>query len=135
MPSRQRLLVPSKMSAPARRLTLAPFSFCRLPTGTTTLELVTSGRSVAIGALVCAHSSAAPTGATCQARATAMLHDDSNLGYSIHQTPWNATGSVFRLYRTAFPESWRGLSRPSTSCLLRCHKKDVDAREDGVPAA
>src|SRR6266436_569305 len=87
MPSRHRLLVPSKISAPARRLTLAPFSFCRLPTGTTTLELVTSGRSVAIGALVCVHPAAAPAGATCKARAAAMLDDDSNLGYSIHLTP------------------------------------------------
>src|SRR5713226_4505506 len=34
-----------------------------------------------------------------------------------------------------FPESWPGLSRPSTSCLLKSRKKDVDAREDGVPAA
>src|SRR6266436_6595976 len=32
-------------------------------------------------------------------------------------------------------ESWPGLSRPSTSCLLSRRKKDVDAREDGVPAA
>src|SRR5882672_10491234 len=32
------------------------------------------------------------------------------------------------------PESWPGLSRPSTPCSLSCRKKDVDAREDGVPA-
>jgi hypothetical protein len=33
------------------------------------------------------------------------------------------------------PESWPGLSRPSTSCSVSGSKKDVDAREDGVPAA
>jgi hypothetical protein len=27
------------------------------------------------------------------------------------------------------------LSRPSTPCSLSCRKKDVDARDDGVPAA
>jgi hypothetical protein len=32
-------------------------------------------------------------------------------------------------------ESWPGLSRPSTSFLLKVRKKDVDARADGVPAA
>ena len=26
-------------------------------------------------------------------------------------------------------ESWPGLSRPSTPCLLSCRKKDVDARD------
>jgi hypothetical protein len=36
-----------------------PFSFCRLPTGTTIDELVTSGRSVSIGLLGCVHSAAA----------------------------------------------------------------------------
>src|SRR5215475_11531710 len=101
MPSRQRLLVPSKTSAPARRLTLAPFSFCRLPIGTTTLELVTSGRSVAIGALVCVHPSAAPAGATCKARVAAMHDNDRNLGYSIHLTPKHRgtqSGCSRRLY-------------------------------------
>ncbi len=33
------------------------------------------------------------------------------------------------------PESRPGLSRPSMSCLPEPRKKDVDAREDGVPAA
>jgi len=42
------------------------------------------GRSVAIGALVCVHPSAAPAGATCKARAAAMLGGHSDLGYSIH---------------------------------------------------
>jgi hypothetical protein len=50
--------VPSKTSAPSRWLILLPFSFCKLPTGTTTDELVVSGLSVAIGSLGCVHSSA-----------------------------------------------------------------------------
>src|SRR5260370_20658198 len=82
IPRRQRLLVPSNTSAPARRLTFAPFSLCRLPTGTTTLELVTSGRSVAIGALVCVHPSPAPAGATFKTTAVAMLGGDSDAGHS-----------------------------------------------------
>ena len=28
-----------------------------------------------------------------------------------------------------YSESWLGLSRPSTPCLLSCRKKDVDARD------
>src|SRR5215831_21402530 len=32
-------------------------------------------------------------------------------------------------------ESWPGSSRPSTSFQLTARKKDVDAREDAVPAA
>jgi hypothetical protein len=30
---------------------------------------------------------------------------------------------------TVFRESWPGLSRPSTPCVLDCWKKDVDARD------
>src|SRR4051794_9336662 len=41
---------------------LIPFSFWKLPTGTTTLELVVSGRSVSMGALVCVQLSAAIAG-------------------------------------------------------------------------
>src|SRR5579863_5457393 len=48
MPNRHRLLVPSMRWPPSCALKLTPFSFCRLPMGTTMLELVTSGRSVAI---------------------------------------------------------------------------------------
>src|SRR5262245_33491229 len=35
-----------------------PFSACKLPVGTTRLELVTSGRSVAIGSVLVGHPSA-----------------------------------------------------------------------------
>src|SRR5215471_585892 len=58
-PRRSRLLVPSNTCAPSRRLTFIPFSFWKLPTGSTTLELVMSGRSVSIGLPGCVHSSAA----------------------------------------------------------------------------
>src|ERR1700749_3005778 len=58
IPSRQRLLVPSMLRAPSRALVLTPFSFCRLPTGTTRLELVTSGRSVAISSFAVGQESA-----------------------------------------------------------------------------
>src|SRR5258708_12143974 len=36
---------------------------------------------------------------------------------------------VRRIISTTSPESWPGLSRPSTSRLLRRRKKDVDARD------
>src|SRR5258708_37699432 len=36
---------------------------------------------------------------------------------------------VFRSYRSPSPESWPGLSPPSTPCLLTLSKKDVDARD------
>jgi hypothetical protein len=55
-------LLPSTTSAPFRRLTFHPFSFWRLPTGTTTLELLMSGRSVSIGSLTWVHSSVAVAG-------------------------------------------------------------------------
>ncbi len=48
MPSLQRLLLPSMLRPSSRPVRLMPFSFCKLPTGTTILELVTSGRSVAM---------------------------------------------------------------------------------------
>jgi hypothetical protein len=41
-----------KIQLLTRALALMPFSICRLPAGTTTLEFVTSGRSVAISSLV-----------------------------------------------------------------------------------
>src|SRR5215467_6178915 len=84
MPRRHRLLVPSKISAPLRRLTFTPFSFCRLPTGTTTLELVVSGRSVAIGSLGCVQSLAAAAGTACQARITTTPDSHSDLGYFMY---------------------------------------------------
>src|SRR6266478_4974533 len=37
--------------------------------------------------------------------------------------------TALRLCLTTSPESWPGSSRPSTSCLLSCGKKDVDARD------
>src|SRR5262249_9500390 len=62
MPRRSRLLVPSKIRVLKRRLIFIPFSLWKLPTGITTSELVTSGRSVQIGGLVGVHSSAAIAG-------------------------------------------------------------------------
>ena len=48
MPARKRVFVPSRNRSLSRALKLMPFSICKLPAGTTTLEFVTSGRSVAI---------------------------------------------------------------------------------------
>jgi hypothetical protein len=45
------VFVPSIVRPPSRALKFTPFSLCRLPTGTTRLEFVTSGRSVAISSL------------------------------------------------------------------------------------
>src|SRR5258708_31861737 len=58
MPSLSRLLVPSNVLSRPRRVVLMPFSPCRLPTGTTRLEFVTSGRSVAISDAEVGHSPA-----------------------------------------------------------------------------
>src|SRR3984893_5357979 len=51
IPRRHRVFVPSTIRPPSRALKFTPFSLWRLPTGTTRLEFVTSGRSVAISSL------------------------------------------------------------------------------------
>jgi len=58
MPARKRVFVPSTNRLPSRPLELMPFSICKLPAGTTTLEFMTSGRSVQISSLVVGQSSA-----------------------------------------------------------------------------
>src|SRR5947207_3038644 len=58
MPRRQRVLVPFSACAASFRCNSIPFSLWKLPTGTTIEELVTSGRSVSIGALGLVHSPA-----------------------------------------------------------------------------
>src|SRR5260221_14361579 len=58
IPSRHLVLLPSIVRPPSRALTFTPFSLCRLPTGTTILEFVTSGRSVAISSLAVGQASA-----------------------------------------------------------------------------
>jgi len=52
------VLVPSSALEPCRTVQSIPFSACRLPLGTTRPELVTSGRSVAIGSALVGYSSA-----------------------------------------------------------------------------
>jgi hypothetical protein len=58
-PSRTLLAGPSMTGPPWRAVQLTPLSICRLPCGTTTLEFVTSGRSVAISVASLEHFSAA----------------------------------------------------------------------------
>ena len=58
-PSRSLVVGPSITAAACRAVQLTPLSPCRLPCGTTTLELVTSGRSVAISVAALGQSSAA----------------------------------------------------------------------------
>ena len=58
IPRRSRVLVPSSTSEPWRTVQSMPFSACKLPVGTTRLELVTSGRSVTMGSLLVGHPSA-----------------------------------------------------------------------------
>src|ERR1700681_1883831 len=71
-PRRHRVFVPSIVRPPSRALTFTPFSLCRLPTGTTRLEFVTSGRSVAISSLTVGQPSAcastAPRTATADSK-------------------------------------------------------------------
>src|SRR5580700_6559782 len=57
-PKRQRVFVPSIVRPPSRALKFTPFSLWRLPTGTTRLEFVTSGRSVALSSLAVGQPSA-----------------------------------------------------------------------------
>ena len=58
-PSRILLFVPSMVLEARRTVRLMPFSACKLPFGTTKLELVTSGRSVWISLWVSGQYSAA----------------------------------------------------------------------------
>ena len=58
IPARNLVFVPSTNRPPSRALKLTPFSICRLPAGTTRLELVTSGRSVMISSLAVGQLSA-----------------------------------------------------------------------------
>src|SRR5580704_9599618 len=58
-PQRSRLSVPSNAWSLSRWLKFMPFSLWQLPCGSTTLELVTSGRSVSIGLSFPGHCSAA----------------------------------------------------------------------------
>ena len=76
MPRRSLLLVPSKTSPPSWRLRLMPFSLWKLPTGTTTLELVTSGRSVAIGEVFWVQLSAAAAIVAMQTLAGNTINTD-----------------------------------------------------------
>jgi len=57
-PRRHRVFVPSIVRPPSRAVKFTPFSLWRLPTGTTRLEFVTSGRSVAISSLAVGQPSA-----------------------------------------------------------------------------
>jgi len=70
IPSRHRLFVPSTVRPPSRALKLTPFSLWKLPTGTTRLEFVTSGRSVAISSVGCGHFSARAAAAVSARNAT-----------------------------------------------------------------
>jgi hypothetical protein len=58
-PSRTLVFVPSMVLEARRAVRLIPFSACKLPFGTTKLELVTSGRSVWISLWVSGQYSAA----------------------------------------------------------------------------
>src|ERR1700733_4452435 len=97
MPSRSRLLVPSKVLSAPRPVELMPFSPCRLPTGTTRLELVTSGRSVAISEPGDGHS---PAHAAVADRSDSVTTPDpANLIIvigSIAGMPWPTAHSGWR---------------------------------------
>ena len=59
MPSRSLVLVPSRAFEPWLTVQSTPFSACKLPYGTTRLELVTSGRSVTISSALVGQQSPA----------------------------------------------------------------------------
>src|ERR1700694_4257426 len=71
IPRRHLVFVPSIVRPASRALTFTPFSLCRLPTGTTRLEFVTSGRSVAIASLAVGQASARAS------TAARIVHADS----------------------------------------------------------
>src|SRR5262249_46517355 len=73
-------LVPSKMSAALCLLTFVPFSFCRLPNGSTTVELVVSGRSVSMGSLCRVHPSAADAALECPVKVARTNDGHTDLG-------------------------------------------------------
>src|ERR1700722_14850009 len=100
-PIRSRLFVPSITVALCRAVQLIPFSNCRLPRGTTRLEFVTSGRSVAISvwllpqspssAIASAHPADHPTSASPNAPSIccpyARDHTQRRLGTMlVHET-------------------------------------------------
>jgi hypothetical protein len=76
-PSRILVFVPSMLLEAQRAVRLIPFSACKLPFGTTKLELVTSGRSVWISLWVSGQYSAAEA-ATISCRSAASRSASTN---------------------------------------------------------
>ena len=103
MPSRHRLFVPFNMSAPRSRLVSMPFSFCKLPTGTTMDELVKSGRSVSIGVSGWVHSAAlhAKLARETRTRAANLMTDHSR-----------------RLVMQFLPRVWKFTFKPSNLVFI-----------------
>jgi hypothetical protein len=78
-PSRILVFVPSMLLEAARAVRLIPFSACKLPVGTTKLDVVTSGRSVWISLWLSGQYSAAEAAAICRpsaARSSASTNPD-----------------------------------------------------------
>src|ERR1700674_300377 len=109
-PIRSRLVDPSITVALGRVVQLIPFSSCRLPRGTTRLEFVTSGRSVAISAwlllqspssaIASAHPADNPTSASTNALSIcctyARDHTQRQLGTMlVHETARPAAGAFY----------------------------------------
>src|SRR6266481_1995731 len=69
-PSRTLVFVPSMVLEARPAVRLIPFSACKLPFGTTKLELVTSGRSVWISLRVSGQYSAAASAIPCPSAAS-----------------------------------------------------------------
>src|ERR1700691_1844416 len=70
MPRRILVLVPVRRFDPFITAQSTPFSACKFPYGTTRLELVTSGRSVAISSTLVGQGSAALAGAVASTART-----------------------------------------------------------------
>src|ERR1700738_2420755 len=94
-PSRHREFVPSIVRLPPA-LKFTPFSLCRLPMGTTRLEFVTSGRSVAISSLLVGQPSA------CASAVPRIANADSQHIWSVRlltetligKTQWGPKGGA-----------------------------------------
>src|SRR4029077_2586037 len=114
-PSRTLVVDPSITLLPGRAVQLTPLSICKVPWGTTTLEFVTSGRSVAISVAPLAQSSAATLGVipaeSASMASTNAVHIRANLTLAFFDIP----------RMTLLPPAWRRAEDAARSAYSQGH--------------
>lgn len=100
-PSRILVFVPSMLLVARRAVRLMPFSACKLPFGTTKLELVTSGRSVwislwASGQYSAAEASTIPRPSTASKSATTNVDRSALMAGRLRHSAGCKTGRLAR---------------------------------------